>query len=351
MAKAEESENVPRKVACIIDIGGGSVKMETRPFDGGDVPKEHKKLFKKMSADCNLAAKLQVEGKMCPDAKACAKTAIREFMGRIADLKKEGYEVYAEAYGTAPFRDPENEEKISKDGKAFAEEIKAIFDEPFPGEIDAPILLRGKEEAYWEPKACADRNPGISCIFFDTGGGSTEFALIINGEVQKDSVISLPLGMSRIAGEDDPEQFVADHIALLPDIFKRPDLPLVASGGVFRALVDSVMSRFNEESLPTHVYVQTISLCALFFQSKFEGLEGDELKDLAKTFKFKAKRAGQLLYAQILFGAIADFTGSEEILRSKVSLRDALFDNLINKVRNDNDVLDQKAGPPHLEAA
>ena len=139
--------------------------------------------------------------------------------GLINDLRHRNNNIYVKAIGTAALRDTSNAQVIQD--MITAEIGKQIEFEIVEGDIEAALSAHAITLFY--PKA--------NGVVVDMGGGSTEFALLKNGEA-KDTT-SLSMGTGSIGSEEDPESFVKETMKSLPKKYKKIDT-LFLSGGTFR---------------------------------------------------------------------------------------------------------------------
>ena len=142
---------------------------------------------------------------------------LRVIKGVVNNLRLQGHTIYLKAIGTAALRDalngPEIEERIFN--------LTGIQFEKIHGEDEAELCAKGITYFY----------PDITGLVVDMGGGSTEFALLRDGQIRGKK--SLGFGTSTIITRDKPKRFVTELIRSLPPQFTKADRVLL-SGGTLR---------------------------------------------------------------------------------------------------------------------
>lgn len=314
----------PKHLLATIDVGGNSISLEVRtveepiikpgryaalkPDDDFELPPKFKKF-------CGLAAGIGHCGKLSKDSRDCGIDTLKEIAARINALEDAGHDVEVIAVGTAPFRD-------AKNGAAYKKRIKKETG------IDLRILTPNEEAAYAAAGVTA-YFPKLSAIVIDTGGGSTEFALVEDGTIK--DTFSLPLGTRRIEEADDPEAFIAAQLATLPEAFTgREDLPLVLTGGTFRALC-KYFERVHNHSLDDLLTPTTVPLQGVFNHAKelstmIARAEKSSLttEELAFIFQVNEDRVPRIPTATRLLEALKNKTGAQTTILTSATMRDGL---------------------------
>ena len=319
------SEPPKRKVLAVVDIGGSSITLEFRwqdqPFE-----KDEKNLPLKLKRFCRLSQSISKTGKICEEGRVCALETLREVNQQISALKKQGYEVQVKAIGTAPFRDASN-------GKAVAQKLikKSGIDlKVISGEEEARLVALGALAVL------GDEAKNFSGIIIDTGGGSSEFALIENGEIK--DVASLPLGNLRIKTLEDTkaqQAFISQHLATLPESFRRHDLPVVLSGGGNRALIRAFKKAYRDLALHP-AWLQSASMKEIFdysqslgFAAKFNNVTPAKL---AEALGIKEERIEILSEISLLIGHLRSELGYQQVRLLKSTTRDGLRAQTLMKI-------------------
>ncbi len=288
------------------DIGGNTTKVVA--YDAADISIS----VYSYKESCGLS------GGITKGSQACVLKVMDQMAQLIEGLEKAGHRVFHIVAATAPCRNKDGEP--SKSGLKLAASINDRTG------LNVKIL-KPEKEAYYVGKGLISQHPGISCVVFDTGGGSTEFVLIENGVVK--SVYSIPLGMISIpAMKQEPRALIRQHLATLPKELIRPDLPLVASGGVFRNIVESFVNATgdNPEALQ--------SLARLFAHTQTLAFAHDipeELKTLFDLTGVKKKRGPQLPIAAVLLSEIRHVLQSESTISCISTMRQGIAAEIIEQ--------------------
>lgn len=203
-------------ILLVGDAGGKSVSVESRYFH--DPLRKSASLPRRIKSICGLAGSIDSHGRLGADAKACTLNIFRRFADTKAALRDDGFTVLDKSIGTAPFRQ-------AIDGPDFAYEIERKTGI----KID---ILDGEHEAITAARGVAAYHPDITGVVADTGGGSTELCLLIDGEPT--IAHSMEFGMEKLARTDSPERLIQEHLSTIPEEFYGYDL--VFTGGANRAL-------------------------------------------------------------------------------------------------------------------
>lgn len=142
---------------------------------------------------------------------------LHHIKGVVNNQIRLGHTVYLKAIGTAALRDAMNGPEIEK----AIHDLTGITFEKIDGRDEAVLCARGITLFY------AD----ISGLVLDMGGGSTELALVRNGNIE--ATRSLPMGTSSIATSKNPKAFIKGLLEGLPPQFRQTQ-DIFLSGGTFR---------------------------------------------------------------------------------------------------------------------
>lgn len=324
-----QHKDAPRTLLAVIDVGGNSISLEIR--DVRNPMQVDRSLPKKFKSFCGLAQSIGPCGSISEKAMACALDTLKTVDQKITTLEKAGHTVIVKAVGTAPFRDAVN-------GAAFAERIRQETG------IDLKVI-KGTKEAKFAAKGVLAYFPGISGIVADTGGGSTELALIEQGKILEKA--SLPLGTLRIKSADDPRAFIAQHLESLPDAFSEHET-LILTGGTNRNISKSFAKAFdlNICRAGTECIVPVESLSAYVSE-----LAGVKPRPLTTEFGIKKERVGLIEPSHILLEALREKLGIKHVVLTKASMRDGIRMGMMKKdVPKDELVamIAQQSAAPHL---
>lgn len=212
----------------VIDIGSNSVRMVI--FDGAARSPAY---FFNEKVMCGLGAGMGETGRLNPEGRARALSAIRRFHALAEGM---GIPPLT-ACATAAVRNAE-------DGPEFCEEVKAATG------LDV-YVVDGEEEARLSAQGVLVGWPGATGLACDIGGSSMELALLEDGGVGPRASTSLgPLRLKTIKGGSKARKAEIDRVLekLLEKLPSHPRLYLV--GGSWRAIARLDMHR---RGYPLHV--------------------------------------------------------------------------------------------------
>lgn len=297
-------------ILAVVDIGGNSISLEVRRASKPKKKDPH--LPPKFKAYCALAESIGKTGSISAEAKACAISTLTEIKSQIDALTASGHNVALKVIGTAPFRDADN-------GKAFAQEIREKTGLPLK-------VIKGKTEAKYAAKGVLSYFPDMSGIVVDTGGGSSEFAILKKGKIK--DTFSLPLGMLRIASAEDAKTYIDEQLKHLPKKFEG-QTTLITTGGINRALAKAY-AKAEDKSLKKQDMVE------LGEYSKFtQGLANTPSDALSENFNIREERARQIQSATLLLNALQEKLGVEHVVLNKATMRDGIRAQMIKKLKKD----------------
>lgn len=213
------------KVVAVIDLGTNSIRMTIAELRGNGTIKELENYRKPV----RIGAGLKQTGKIELPAFTRTVHALQEFCECMHSFSVE--EVVAVA--TEALRKAEN-------SKAFVEYVKEATGICFQ-------IISGQEEARYDFLGVNEGRKIENCLLMDTGGGSTEFMQIVNGQLSH--VVSLPLGgvvLTEDFLKNDPpteqellalQDYVKTQMETAPWLLDCMHWPVYAIGGTNRALM------------------------------------------------------------------------------------------------------------------
>ena len=185
-------------------------------------------------------------------------------------------------------------------------------------------IIDGNKEAELGAIAAANLLPLTDAITVDIGGGSSDMALIRNGEIIE--TFSLNIGTVRIkelffdrkASIKEAHRYIKEELKRLPDSFRSP--MAVGIGGTARALSKGIMTRRDYPLDKLHAFHYSVKeerdyLTAITLSSA-KGLKKFNLKQE----RFDTIREGTLIFLEIL-----KEIGAKEVITSGVGVREGLF--------------------------
>lgn len=213
------------KVVAVIDLGSNSIRMTVAKIKENGTIKE----LGNYRRPVRISAGLKETGKI--DLPAFTRTvhALQEFCECMHSFCVE--EVIAVA--TEALRKAENRAE-------FVEYVKAATGICFQ-------IISGEEEARYDFLGVSEGRAVQDCILLDTGGGSTEFMQIADGQLR--NVISLPLGgvvLTEGFLKTDPptkdeltalQAYLQEQMECAPWLLDCKHWPIFAIGGTNRAMM------------------------------------------------------------------------------------------------------------------
>lgn len=211
---------------AVIDLGSNSCRMTVTQIDeDGNYAVTHRlKEMVRLSENEDLTETPTLQ----PDAIERTITALQGFKEIYSKLPN----LNLRAVATAATRKASNQKK-------FLKQVKT--------EVGLDIeVIPGTTEAYYDYLGVANTLPTTNCVMMDTGGGSCELVLMINGRAKE--MISLPIGavsLSEKFGLDDlvPANTLFKAMTFVDKIFNSVwwlrnglNLPLVCLGGSNRTI-------------------------------------------------------------------------------------------------------------------
>lgn len=201
-------------------------------------------------------------------------------------------------------------------------------------------VIDGAREAYLGGMACANLLPPMDAISVDVGGGSSEFAQIRNGKVEK--MFSLNIGTVRLKelfmdhGDiEGATRYIDEALAALP--FESTQT-LIGVGGTFRALTRALMKKEDYPLKKLHGYSTTKDFFNAFTDSIMEA-SPKKLKALnIKHDRFDTIKPGTLILQRICIRLQA-----QTLICSGVGVREGVY--LSDLLRNAKDRFPQNYNP------
>lgn len=175
------------------------------------------------------SADIRRTGKISEESIEAMMKQLRIIKAVVNNQIRKGHTVYLKAVGTAALRDAENGPDIEK---RFYD-LTGIEFEKIDGHQEAVFCALGLTQFY----------PRMSGLVIDMGGGSTEAALVKDGEILRTG--SLAFGTSAADMVDEPKQFVRSLLETLQPSFFDVDTVFL-SGGTFRNINNALATRMGE---------------------------------------------------------------------------------------------------------
>ena len=185
-------------------------------------------------------------------------------------------------------------------------------------------VIEGQEEARLGGLAAANLLPVREGVSIDIGGGSTELALIENGQVR--DCLSYPLGTVRLKelffdGTPDVKgalRYVSRTLQDLPENFRGK--PLIGVGGTLRALANVLMKKENYPFEVLHAYRFNLADQRHFLADIIRA-NPTRLKQIG----FKAERLDVIREGVLILTRVARKLGSGCTITSGVGVREGLY--------------------------
>jgi exopolyphosphatase/guanosine-5'-triphosphate,3'-diphosphate pyrophosphatase len=163
-------------------------------------------------------------------------------------------------------------------------------------------VIDGNKEAYLGGIACANLLPKMDAVTVDVGGGSTEFALLDNGNITQ--TISLNIGTVRLKelfmDNNDMKgaiSYIDDALSALP--FESSDV-LIGIGGTFRAITHAIIKKEDYPLRKIHGFLtkdETFeNLCMAILDATPKKLKSLNIK----PDRFDTIKTGALIFLRIL---------------------------------------------------
>ncbi len=195
-------------------------------------------------------------------------------------------------------------------------------------------IIEGKKEAYYG--AVAAKNllmPINSAITIDIGGGSTELALIKDGQVA--DTISIDIGTVRLkelfldkkASSDEIEEYINEKISDIPKSFNMENLIVI--GGTTRSFSELIMKKIEYPLKTVHGFEYNLD----DYTDLLEEIKKSDLLNL-KNLNIKKDRIDTIREGLYIFSKISKKLHSKKIITSGVGVREGVY--LCDLLRNSN---------------
>lgn len=184
-------------------------------------------------------------------------------------------------------------------------------------------VIDGTKEAWYGGIACANLSHNKSGITIDIGGGSTECAIIENGDIKE--LISLNLGTIRLKelffdhkNLAAAKEFIRKELQRIPEHFQHHNV--YGIGGTIRAIA-KINGKQNKYPIKTiHGYEIPVKGAKSFIQTIYKTKEED-LESLGVPLDRRDNiRSGALIFSMLL-----EHFGAKLIIASGVGVREGVF--------------------------
>jgi len=189
-------------------------------------------------------------------------------------------------------------------------------------------VIDGKEEAALGAIAAVNLLPLHDAVTIDIGGGSSDMALIRNGQII--DTFSLNLGTVRLKelffdttsslrqNHADAVDFIRKELQTLPETFKHT--LAVGIGGTARTLSKSIMKQHRYPLEKLHAFTYDIQP----WQAYFKAISQSSAKGL-KKFNVKKSRYDTIREGTLVFSEILSHIGATRVINSAVGVREGVF--------------------------
>lgn len=300
------------KTIALIDLGSNSVRMDVVRISE-DHTYEYLLRTRKLIM---LSEGMGEDMKLQRDPMDRAIDALTEF--KILAKERQAGEILAVA--TAAVRNAQN-------GQAFCDEVHR--------ETGISIhIISGEKEAEYDFEGVIGTLDIEDCVIVDTGGGSTEFILVIAGEPL--ARVSIPVGAVSLSeqfliyGETEQsiaeaQDFVSSQIDKIPWLEDLDGVPVVGLGGSICTL--GIVDRNRRES-ESDLHGYTLSY------GRVEELY-EEITDLTDEERISAGiepgRVGTVVCGQMPVRALMRKISSDELVISTSTLREGLLYEILEQ--------------------
>lgn len=184
-------------------------------------------------------------------------------------------------------------------------------------------IIDGEREAWYGGIACANLSHKKSGITIDIGGGSTECAIIENGDVRE--VISLRLGTIRLKelffdhkNLDAAKDFIKQELRKIPVHFSHDNV--FGIGGTIRALAKMHSKQHKYPIKTIHGYEMPSKSIKSFIQTIYKTKEESLASLGVPQDRRDTIRSGALIFSMLL-----EHFGAHTITTSGVGVREGVF--------------------------
>ncbi|RAX54837.1 guanosine polyphosphate pyrophosphohydrolase [Helicobacter sp. 16-1353] len=223
--------------------------------------------------------------------------------------------------------------KIHNAKKLFCVATSAVRDAPNRNQFISLIkketkvqvkVIDGQKEAFFGAVACSNLLHKKDGITIDIGGGSTECAIIENGQIKE--LISLNIGTIRLkelffdtkVDIEGAKEFIQKEIDKIPSSFMGENV--FGIGGTIRALTKLIMKK---EKYKIH-FIHGYEFEALRYISYFKRIYNSELKKL-KEFGVPPDREDNIRGGALIFSMLLEKFNTKLVITSGVGVREGIF--------------------------
>ncbi|MFB9768877.1 exopolyphosphatase [Lactiplantibacillus modestisalitolerans] len=214
-------------------------------------------------------------------------------------------------------------------------------------ELDLTIkVIPGTTEAYYDYLGVVNTLPATNCVMMDTGGGSCELVLIVNGQAKE--LISLPIGAVSLTEQFDladtiPANRLFNAMTFVDKLFNSVwwlrnglNLPLVCLGGSNRTLAK--INR-RQSKLLNFEDIHGYRLRDTAIYQTFEQVIGLDAAGRAEIPGLARDRADIIVGGMIPAITLMRFLDSDRMLFSQNGLREGiLFEHLTDLAATNSQV-------------
>ena len=198
-------------------------------------------------------------------------------------------------------------------------------------------IIDGKKEAFYGAIATLNLLPITDAISIDIGGGSSDIALIKNGQVS--NTYSLNLGTVRLKElffdksqkhsliHQKAKAYIQKELKLLPEHFKAHIA--IGIGGTARTLSKGIMKRSKYPLDKLHGFTYDLASHSDYL----DAIPRTSAKNL-KQFGLKKNRYDTIREGSLIFTEILSHIGADSVVSSAVGVREGVFLEWL--LRNDN---------------
>jgi len=189
-------------------------------------------------------------------------------------------------------------------------------------------IIDGQKEAKYGAISASNLLPISEGISIDIGGGSSDMALIKEGQILQ--TYSLNLGTVRLKelffdhAKDNPQAledakaYIQEELSKLPLVFRHS--LAIGIGGTARTLSKGIMKISNYPLDKLHAFSYDIKE----YQSYLQAIPLSSIKNL-KTFSIKKNRYDTIREGTLIFNQILSCIGAKTVMTSSVGVREGVF--------------------------
>ena len=189
-------------------------------------------------------------------------------------------------------------------------------------------VIDGHKEAFYGGLAALNLLPVSEGISIDIGGGSSDISLIQGSKVVDTFTLNLgtvrlkelffDTGDKPIIASAKATAYIQETLQTLPSHFKHP--LAIGIGGTARTLAKGIMKQINYPLDKLHAFTYAVD-----GQKEYLGaIPLSSAKNL-KQFGLKKSRYDTIREGALIFSAILEYIGAQEVISSAVGVREGLF--------------------------